>query len=396
MKGPAKAQGSTFIESISFSGIIFILMRISPFKLERFFATYEFKASYLLCASDCESWSIQELLDFEPDSLEKFKGQWLGYMETQGTPALRNEVTNLYQSIRSDEVLIHVGAQEAIFIFMNAALQKGDHLIVHWPCYQSLFEIANSLGCAITKWEGKEEHGWELDIEFLKQHIKKNTKAIIINCPHNPTGYLMSQEKLSQIIDIARKHNIILFSDEVYRFLEYDREDLLPGACDLYKNAVSIGVMSKTFGLAGLRIGWAATKNKDIYRKMASLKDYTSICASAPSEFLATLALRHKDKVIGRNVAIILNNLEILNEFFEKWRKVFDWKQPKAGTIAFPRLKLKSGAKKFCTDLVEKKGVLLLPSNYYDYGNRHIRFGFGRKNMPECVEKLDQYLKENF
>lgn len=371
-------------------------MKISPFKLERFFAAYEFKAPYVLCASDCESWSIQELLDFEPDSLEKFEAQWLGYMETEGTPALRDEVTKLYQSIKLDEVLVHVGAQEAIFIFMNTAFQKGDHVIVHWPCYQSLFEIANSLGCAITKWEGKEENGWELDIEFLKQHIRKNTKAIIINCPHNPTGYLMGKDKLLHIVDIARRHNITLFSDEVYRFLEYDKKDLLPGACDLYKNAVSVGVMSKTFGLAGLRIGWAATKNKDIYRKMASLKDYTSICASAPSEFLAALALRHKDEVLRRNLTLILNNLKILNEFFEKYREIFAWKQPKAGAIAFPRLKLKIGAEKFCTDLMEKKGVLLLPSNYYDYGNKHVRFGFGRKNMSECVEKLDEYCKENF
>ena len=370
-------------------------MKIPPFKLERFFATYESRAPYLLCTSDCESWSIQELLDFEPNSLKKFKDQWLGYMETQGNPLLREEVTRLYQNITSDDVLIHVGAQEAIFIFMNVVLKKGDHVIVHWPCYQSLFEIANSLGCAITKWEGKEENGWELDIEFLNQNIRKNTKVIIINCPHNPTGYLMSKEKLLRIVDIARKHDIILFSDEVYRFLEYNGKDLLPGACDLYKNAVSVGVMSKTFGLAGLRIGWAATKNKDIYKKMASLKDYTSICASAPSEFLATLALRNKGKIIKRNLKIILNNIKILNEFFEKHKDLFHWQQPRAGPIALPRLKVRQDAQRFCVDLLEKKGVLLLPSNHYDFGKRHFRIGFGRKNMPECVEKLEEYLRES-
>lgn len=218
------------------------------------------------------------------------------------------------------------------------------------------------------------------------------TKLIILNTSHNPTGYLMNKEKFLETMGSARKHNILVLSDEVYRFLEYDHKDRLPAACDVYDKAVSIGVMSKTFGLAGLRIGWIATRNQDIYNRMAFFKDYTSICNSAPSEFLATVALRHYEDIAQRNKDIILANLKVLNGFFARYQGLFSWIQPKAGSVAFPRLKTDIDAETFCTDVVEKKGVLLMPSNYYDYGNRNFRVGFGRKNMPEAVERFEDYL----
>ncbi len=370
-------------------------MKIQPFKLERFFAKYEFSTPYLLCCSDCESVSVQELLNLEPGSSEAFHKLWLGYTESQGNSELRQEIAQLYQQIIPDQILVHSGAEEAIFIFMNVALERGDHVIVHDPCYQSLREVASSIGCEVTKWTAQEQDNWELDIDFLKQHLRDNTKAIVINCPHNPTGYLMSHEKFMQVIEIAREHEILLFSDEVYRGLEYHEEDRLLAACDLYDHAISLGVMSKTYGLAGLRIGWIATQDQDTYRQMASYKDYTSICSSAPSEFLATLALRYKEKLVQRNREIVFNNLHLLNRFFFTYSHLFDWVAPKAGPIAFPRLNIDKDAEEFCLDLAEKKGVLLLPSNYYDFGDKHFRIGFGRKNITEGLEKIEEYFHEH-
>jgi aspartate/methionine/tyrosine aminotransferase len=369
-------------------------MTIQPFKLERFFAQYEFNVPYLLCASDCESVSVQELFALEPDALEAFHRLWLGYTESQGNPALRQEIARLYEHITSDQILVHSGAEEGIFIFMNVALERGDHIIVHDPCYQSLWEIAVSIGCQVTKWTAQEHDHWELDLGFLKRHLRKRTGAIILNCPHNPTGYLMNHEKFEQVVEIARQRGIWLFSDEVYRGLEYNEEDRLPAACDVYERAVSLGVMSKTPGLAGLRIGWIATQDQRMYQKMAAFKDYTTICNSAPSEFLATLALRHSKKLIQRNREIIINNLHLLNRFFFTYRHLFDWVPPKAGPIAFPRLKIARDVEEFCLDLAQKKGVLLLPGNYYDFGNRHFRIGFGRRNMAEGLERLEEYLGE--
>ncbi|MEW6696223.1 MAG: aminotransferase class I/II-fold pyridoxal phosphate-dependent enzyme [Bacillota bacterium] len=370
-------------------------MKLQDFKLERYFAKYEFNAPYLLCCSDCESYTIKEILALDGErAASAFDNQWLGYTESLGNPELRRQIAALYRTMEDRDVLVTSGAEEAIFIFMNIALEQGDHVIVQYPCYQSLFEIARSIGCEVTKWEMKEENNWELDLDFLKDNIRENTRAIIINSPHNPTGYLPSQEKFNSIIELAGNKGILLFSDEVYRCLEYDEADRLEAACDLYENAVSLGVMSKTYGLAGLRIGWVATKNSGIFHKMASFKDYTSICNSAPSEFLAALALKHHQQLAQRNLTIIKDNLSELDLFFAKYPELFDWRRPKAGPIAFPSIKWGDPVENFCTDVVNSKGVLLLPGNYYDFGNRNFRIGFGRKNMPACVEKLDEYLRE--
>ena len=367
-------------------------MKPSPFKLERFFAKYEHSVPYLLCSSDPESFLVEELLNLEAGSREAFNKCWLGYMEAIGSITLRQEITKLYSDIKEDEVLVHAGAQEVIFVFMNTMLNKGDHVIVHFPNYQSLEEVARSSGAEVTRWKTKEEDNWELDIDFLKQSIKKSTKAIVINCPHNPTGYLMKKEKLNEIVEIARKNNILIFSDEVYRFLEYNEKDRLPAICDIYENGISCGVMSKAFGLAGLRIGWAATKNIKILNEMTIFKDYTTICVSAPSTFLAELALRNKEKILKRNLEIIQSNLTTLNSFFAKYQDLFNFKTPKAGTIAFPSIKLETDTEKFCLDLVDKKGVFLLPSTVYDFGNKNFRIGFGRKDMSKCLGIFEEYL----
>lgn len=368
-------------------------MKLPAFKLERFFAQYEFKAPYLLCSSDCEAMTIEELLSLESGATSQFHQTWLGYTQSQGNPALRQAVTGTYQKIGIEDILIHASAEEAIFIFMNVALKSGDHLIVHFPCYQSHISIARSIGCEVSEWVSNETNDWELDLDWLRGAIQPNTKAILINCPHNPTGYVMSRAKLEELITICRQHNLMLFSDEVYRFLEYRDEDTLPAVCDLYENAVSLGAMSKTYGLAGLRIGWIATQNRKIYEAMAKFKDFTSICNSAPSEFLATLALRHGDKLIQRNREIISENIEICDRFFTNYLDLFNWKPPKGGSTAFPSFKQPVDVEKFCIDLVQQQGVLLLPSNHFDYGKQNFRMGLGRKNLPECLEKLDDYLK---
>lgn len=366
-------------------------MQIPPFRLERYFAEHEFNVEYLLCSSDCESMTISELLSFEPDTQAQFEKHYLGYTESQGSPSLRRGICDLYRTIEPDQVLVHTGAEEAIFLFMHSVLEPNDHIIVHWPCYQSLVEIARSIGCDVTLWQAHEEGGWSLDTDELQSYIQPNTKVIVLNTPHNPTGYHMSHEIFHEINRIAQLNGIILFCDEVYREAEYQLSDRLPAACDLGENAVSLGVMSKTYGLAGLRIGWIATHNPTIYAGMTRFKDYTTICNSAPGEFLAEVALRHRDEIIKRNVGIIKNNLIVLDEFFELHADKFVWQRPKAGPIAFPRL-IGEDIISFCMNLVHTSNVLLLPGTVYDDIANHFRIGFGRKNLPEAVARLDNYL----
>jgi len=370
-------------------------MKIKEFKLEEYFAKYEFTVEYLLCSSDCESFSVKELLDLEDESLEELNKLRLGYTESLGAPALRDEISKLYKDIDIQNVIVFSGAEEGIFVYMNVLLKKGDHIIVQFPAYQSLFEIANALGCEVTRWTMTDESDWELDLEFLVSNIRNNTKCLVLNFPHNPTGYLISKEKYKKIIEIAKQNDIYVFSDEVYRFLEYNEKDRLPPMCDLYDKSISLGVMSKSYGLAGLRIGWIASQNQSLLKQIASFKNYTTICNSALSEFFAILALKNKNIIVKRNLEIIKTNLNLLDIFFEKYDHFFQWIKPKAGSIAFPRIVGDKNIDEFCRDLLKSKGVLLMPSSNYDYGDRHFRIGFGRKNMPEALLKLEEYLEEN-
>ena len=171
-------------------------MRLRPFKLEHYFARYEFAAPYFLSGSDCETLTVNELLRMEPGAVDEFGSLRLGYTETHGNPHLRAEISHLYDSITPDQVLVHTGAEEAIFNFMNSTLQPGDHVIVHWPCYQSLFEVAQSMGCDVTRWKTRQEDGWELDLNFLRDALRPRTRVVAINSPHNPTGYVLSPDKL--------------------------------------------------------------------------------------------------------------------------------------------------------------------------------------------------------
>ncbi|RXT04594.1 aminotransferase class I/II-fold pyridoxal phosphate-dependent enzyme [Ammoniphilus sp. CFH 90114] len=371
-------------------------MKLNDFKLEVYFNKYEFSAPYLLTQSDCESMSIQELLHFEPGVEEKFLNSWLGYTEVQGNPELRAEISKLYTNVKEDGILVHAGAQEAIFNYMNVVLNPGDHVVCQFPVYQSLYEVAPSIGCEVSTWELKQgENGWVLDMEELKRLIRPNTKLIAINTPNNPTGYVLSLDEMKAIVEIAREKNIHVFCDEVYKGLEYDG-NRLPWFSDLYENAVSLGVMSKAYGLSGLRIGWIATQNKEIYDKMTRFKHYTSICSSAPSEFLTIVALRHGDKILQRNLEIIKDNLAVADRFFQKYDSLFTNNKPSAGPIAFHRIHIDQPTEGFCEDLIAKKGVLLLPANIYDYPASYIRMGYGRRNFPECLAKFEEYLVENF
>jgi aspartate/methionine/tyrosine aminotransferase len=367
-------------------------MTPAPFKLERYFARHEFTAKYLLCSSDPESLSVGELLAYEPDAQHGLDATWLGYTEYPGAPDLRRELAKQYTSIDPDHIIVHTGAQEAIFSFMNAMLSAGDHMIVHMPGYQSHYSVAEAIGVTVSPWRAREEEGWALDPDQLEKLIRPETKAVVICAPHNPTGYLPDSEHLTSIVDVVRRHGLILFSDEVYRGLELNPAQRLPAACDVYERAVSLGALSKSHGLAGLRVGWIATRDAEILERMSVFKDYLSISNSAPSEYLAGIAVRNTDALIRRATDITRANLALLDEFFSRQETIFEWRRPLAGTVAFPRLR-NLPADDFCMKLLQATGVLLLPSTLIDYGNRNFRIGFGRKNLWQVLPILEEYLR---
>jgi aspartate/methionine/tyrosine aminotransferase len=369
------------------------IMNPAPFQLERYFAVHEFTSRYLMCSSDPESLSIADLLAFEPGSMDGLGRTWLGYTEYPGAPELRRELATLYESIDIGHLIVHTGAQEAIFSFVNSMLKAGDHMIVHMPGYQSHYSIAEALGVSVSPWLARESENWALDPDELEKLVRPETKAVLICAPHNPTGYLPDRERFEAVIDFARRRGLWLFSDEVYRGLEHDPAERLPAACDLYEKAISLGALSKSHGLAGLRVGWVATRDRDVLAGMSAFKDYLSISNSAPSEYLAAIAVRNTSALIERNTSIVKNNLAVLDTFFARHHEILEWRRPSAGTVAFPRLK-RGEAEHFCAEVLEHTGVLLLPSTLLDHGNEHIRIGLGRRNMPDVLQILENYLRE--
>lgn len=368
-------------------------VKVEPFLLERFFAAHEFSVRRLLCASDCETLSLGELLALEPGAEEAFSALRLGYSETAGSPGLRREIASLYDGIDADDVLVFSGAEEAIFVFMNAVLAAGDGIVVHSPCYQSLASVAAAAGCRVTRWTAAAEQGWALDADDLIALAGPGTRAVAVNFPHNPTGYLPERGRFVAITEFARRRGLILFSDEVYRFLEYDPADRLPAACELYEKGVSLGVMSKSFGLAGLRLGWVACRDRGILRAMAAMKDYTTICAAAPSEFLAGVALRRREAFLGRCLGTVRANLELLDRFLARHSDRFSWVRPKAGPVAFPALRSAGTCDDFCSRLLREQGVLLAPGRLFQADPARFRIGFGRADFAEGLDELDRFIE---
>jgi aspartate/methionine/tyrosine aminotransferase len=366
-------------------------MQIKPFRIEQFFGKYEFTTKYLLSSSDAESRTIQELLDLEPGAHERFLQHWCGYTESPGAPALREIISRIYRGINPKDVLVVSAAEEGIFVLYHALVGPKDHVIVETPCYESALEVARSTGAGVSEWRRCFENGWAHDLAALEKLLQPNTKIIYINTPHNPTGLLMPAAVFQQVIKLAASRGIIIFCDEVYRELEHDPASRLPAACEVYERAVSLGSMSKTYGLPGLRLGWLISRDTNILQRSLEFKYYTTICSSAPSEFLAALALRHRDVLVKRNREIVLRNLPQLDAFIQQRSNLFEWVKPNASPIGFVRYKSGRDAHSFCEHVVQNAGVLLLPGSVYDQP-RHIRFGFGRKNMPEALAQLGAYL----
>jgi aspartate/methionine/tyrosine aminotransferase len=371
-------------------------MQIPPFQLERFFAKYEFSSRYLLSSSDCESLSLAELLAMaDAEMVDSWQALKLGYTESWGHPTLREEIANIYQGIDQSDVLAVV-PEEGIFLLMHALLEAGDHVVCTYPGYQSLYEIARSIGCQVSTWEPDEEQGWYFDIDVLAGKLRANTKLVVANFPHNPTGFLPSTDDFTAMVELVRERGAYLLSDEMYRYLEVEPGTTLPAACELYERAFSLFGLSKSFGLPGLRVGWLASQDNQGLARISQLKDYTTICASAPSELLAIIALRGREYILERQLERVRKNLSVLDAFFERFQDQLSWNRPKGGSICFPRMLSVEDTYAFSEQIVEEIGVLLAPSRIFQYGDHHLRIGFGREDLPQVVELFGKYLVQHF
>jgi aspartate/methionine/tyrosine aminotransferase len=368
-------------------------MPIKPFKLERYFAQYEFAARYLLSSSDCEPLTMAELLSYATEAQRAlWDDLWLGYTESKGHPLLLGSVAELYDGIDPGQVLGAV-PEEGIFIVMNALLEAGDHIIVISPAYQSLYQLADALGCTVSNWM-PDPANWQFNVNRLADLMRADTKIIVINFPHNPTGTTLTKEQFAQVIELANQHDCIVFSDEMYRWSERDARDRLPSACEIYDSAVTLCGLSKTFALPGLRVGWLVTQNDELMQRFVHFKDYTTICASAPSEILAIIALGARDRLIERTRRIVSDNLSVLKPFFDRYDGLLRWQPPQAGTITLVELLHDMPVDQFAAELVRSEGVMIVPASQFEMDGNYFRLGFGRRNLPEALECFETFLQK--
>jgi len=368
-------------------------MRLDPFQLERYFGQYEFSVPFPLAASDCDGLPLREVLELaDAPTRELWDTLGLGYTETQGHPLLRQTIAGTYEGCEPDQVLV-AAPEELIFIATNCLVRNGDHVVCTFPGYQSLYSVAEALHAEVSHWEPDEAQGWYFDPDRLAALIRPSTRLIVLNFPHNPTGALPSAADYERILAIAEHYGIAVFSDEMYRLLELNEADRLPSAVERYDKAVTLSGVSKTLGLAGLRIGWLVVRDPVLMRRLIALKDYTTICSSAPSEILAIAGLGARAEIVDRHRRRMTRNLGLLTGFMAKYEPLFSWTPPRGGTVCFPRFKPDSiGTTEFCRLVREEADVMLAPSAVFDYGERHLRIGVGRENFPEGLVRLSTFL----
>jgi aspartate/methionine/tyrosine aminotransferase len=275
---------------------------------------------------------------------------------------------------------------------MQTLLQQNDHVIAIAPAYQSLHEIARSIGCSLSTWDLEpSEEGWSLNLDKLEDLFQPQTRLLIINFPNNPTGYLPTHEQFDAILALAKKHDVTIFSDEMYRLLEPEPVLRLPSVCDIYEKGITLSGLSKSFALPGLRLGWLATRQSGLIDAWLQFKDYTTICNSAPGEILGIIALQNTERIVNRNREIVRSNLLLAETFFTKHNTLVEWNRPRAGSIAFPKWLGTNSVDAFCQAVLDQQGVMIVPGSNFDHPGNHFRVGLGRKNFSEALEHLDKY-----
>ncbi len=383
------------------------------FALEVFLAGWEFSAPYHMTASDIESMTMADLLALAtPEDRDALQNLWLGYTETWGAPELRTEIARTYDTMAPENILCLAGAGEGLYAVAKVLLQAGDHVLVPTPNYQSAETVPLSV-CEVTgiplrrtapiMGPGSQARGgWRLHPEDVRAAIRPNTKLLSLNFPHNPTGMLMTREDLDAVIALCRHNGIYILCDEVYRGVELEPVDQMPQIADLYERGVSLNVISKAYGMPGLRIGWIASQDTSLLQKVERYKHYLSICNSAPSERLTLIALKARHTILARNHALLHENVRLLEQLFAEFPGVVDWQRPQGGCVAFPRCTAPEGGEEFCRTLIEESGVLLLPSSIYaseltDVPQDHFRIGFGRDRMfKEGVVAMRRHFEKHY
>ncbi len=372
-------------------------MDMKTFAVERWMNTYENDAVYNLAETDAKPFTLGELLSLgnKDNLIEELLEIKLGYNPTTGRQELREVIAGFYRGTSPENILVTTGAIEADFLVTNTLVKPDDTVIVQFPAYQALYSTAEARGARVKYWHMDIDKGYEPDINELKKLIDEKTKLIVLNIPHNPTGAVISESQLKTILSWAEEGDFWVLCDEVYHDFALYPNIIPPHGRSLSKRAISVGSMSKSYGLSGLRLGWIAGP-QDIVNACWGWKDYTSISNSPINDYLATFALKNIDKVMKRNLSIARENLEFFMKWLGKHKDYFDYVKPKAGVLLFPRLKnIPVTTGELCKGLYEKHKLLMVPGECFEVPG-FLRIGFGNDSdmFKTGLSIFSAYLKE--
>ena len=358
-------------------------MKLEPFLLERWMTRHETHVKYDIAESGILPLSTQELLEFEPpdrrdQTLRDLLDLPLGYSEARGTEALRTQLAATYTRGDAEHILVTTGAIEANFLLFNVLLDPGDHVIAPFPAYQQLYTVPRSIGCDVSLWKVGPETGYRYDVDALERLITNRTRVIVVNTPHNPTGAMLPPDAARRVYALAEAVGATVIGDEAYRWLAVpDGEPFADPMFDLGTHGVSVGTLSKPFGLPGLRIGWIAAA-PDLIRQCWAMRDYITLSPGKLNDALAQLAMRHRDAIVERNRGIIEANLATASTFLAARADFLSWTPPRGGLLALLKYDLPVESLALADRLANDYSVMLAPGSAFGY-EHHLRLGIGQR-----------------
>ncbi|WP_418445973.1 aminotransferase [Cloacibacillus evryensis] len=371
-------------------------MKIATFKVEEWMNLNETKAKYNIAETCVDSVSLDELFSLAGRDRREFfdtlSRRRMTYGAIFGAEELKAAICGLYRSAGADDVVTTHGAAGANHLALYSLVEPGDAVVSIMPTYQQLYSIPESYGAKVRILKLKREENFLPDLDRLRTLVNEKTKVICINNPNNPTGALMPEETLRGIVGIARRVGAYVICDEVYRFLTQE-EGYPESIADLYEKGIAVGSMSKVFSLAGLRLGWIATRSREAMREILLHRDYDTISCGMIDEALATVALEAKEAIIARNRAIVRENLTILDEWIAKEPR-FSYVKPQCGTTALLYCDVDMPSEEFCARLLAETGTFLTPGSCFDEEHCfRIGYACGKEELKEGLAKLSEFVK---
>ena len=355
------------------------LHQLPPFRLERWFAEFEFVPGMRnLAASGPFAMTTRELLELEnAETTARYLDLELDYIENPGSKSLRQAVADQYTTLDAGDIRITSGASEALLLLIWTMVTPGMNIVIEEPCYGNVPGIAQSLGIEVRRLSLRQEEDWKPNLEQLSRLIDEKTSLVYLVHPHNPSGSVLSRAEMEAIASMTERAGAMLVNDEVFRLIALDDEPL-PSIVDVVENAVSIGDMTKPWGLGGLRVGWIASRMHELLDLLSSARDYSTMCSSAPGSFLAELALRHSSRIIAPRLAAARDNRNLLTDVITLSNGSLSWKRPEAGYTAFVQMPMSISTTAFCRRLAQEQRILLLPGEVYGSAyERFVRIGYG-------------------